>query len=384
MRGCSQCLSVSVVKPFQSAMRIRPQLAKLVVIITMLFVNVPKGIAQVPSGPTPVILISIDTLRADHLSSYGYTKIRTPNIDAFAQSGTLFSHAETQIPLTLPSHTVLMTSTYPFQNGVEENGERVPSGTVTLASILQSHGYETAAFIGADFLDARYGLDQGFDDYDAPFDGKTGGAAEPAAGNFRRDGALVLRSAREWLAAHNGQPVFVFVHLFDLHTPYALAPEVATRKGISRYDAQLEYIDELMGRFRHDLAKAGWWDKSLVIVFSDHGEGLGDHRETDHGYYAYESTLHVPLIVHWPKADNSAETRRRNSRSWKPSVGASTLSNSKFPFSSFAFQCSRGFDRCGADNSELPASPRARVVRRAKLIGSAQGGGGGRQTSRHL
>lgn len=284
-------------------MRIRPQLAKILVIVATLLVTVPTGIAQAPTGsaPTPVILISIDTLRADHLSSYGYTKIRTPNIDAFAQGGTLFAHAETQVPLTLPSHTVLLTSTYPFQNGVEENGERVPSGVVTLASVLQSHGYKTGAFIGSNFLDARFGLDQGFDDYDAPFNHQTAGPAGPnERGNFRRDGSLVLRAARQWLAAHNGQPVFAFIHLFDLHTPYGLAPEVASRKGISRYDTQLEYVDELMGRFQQDLVKAGWWDKSLVIVFSDHGEGLGDHRETDHGYYTYESTLHVPLIVHWP------------------------------------------------------------------------------------
>ena len=120
-------------------------------------------------APPSVILISIDTLRADHLSAYGYTKIHTPHIDSFAQGGTLFTQAEAQVPLTLPSHTSLFTSTYPFENRVEENGERVPAGVVTLASVLQSRGYKTAAFIGSDFLDRRYGLDQGFDVYDSPF-----------------------------------------------------------------------------------------------------------------------------------------------------------------------------------------------------------------------
>jgi arylsulfatase A-like enzyme len=257
-------------------------------------------VAQDAAGPTPVIVISIDTLRADHLSAYGYTEIHTPHIDSFAQGGTLFTQAEAQVPLTLPSHTTLFTSTYPFVHQVEENGERVPPGALTLASVLQSHGYKTAAFIGSDFLDSRYGLDQGFDDYDCPFAQETKGAAEPMAVNFRRDGALVVRAARQWMESHRGQPVFVFVHLFDMHTPYALPPEVARQKGISRYDAQLDYVDQVMGHFQQELIKGGWWDKSLVVFLSDHGEGLGDHQETDHGYYAYESTLHVPLIVHWP------------------------------------------------------------------------------------
>ena len=232
-------------------------------------------VAQDTAAPAPVILISIDTLRADHLSAYGYTKIHTPHIDSFAQGGTLFTQAEAQVPLTLPSHTSLFTSTYPFQNLVEENGERVPAGVVTLASVLRSRGYKTAAFIGSDFLDRRYGLDQGFDDYDSPFGLETTGADNPLAMSLRRDGALVVRAARQWLDAHRGQPVFVFVHLFDLHVPYTLPAEIARKQGISRYDAQLEYVDQVMGSFQQELRKSGWWEKSLVVVFGDHGEGLG-------------------------------------------------------------------------------------------------------------
>ena len=264
-----------------------------------------------------VILISIDTLRADHLSAYGYTKIHTPHIDSFAQGGTRFTQAEAQIPLTLPSHTSLFTSTYPFENGVEENGERVPAGVVTLASVLQTRGYKTAAFIGSEFMDRRYGLDQGFDYYDSPFGLETTGVGNPLAMSLRRDGALVVRSARQWLDAHRGQPVFVFVHLFDLHFPYTLPAAIARQQGISRYDAQLEYVDQVLGRFQQELMQSGWWNKSLVVVFGDHGEGLGDHQETDHGYYIYESTLHVPLIVHWPaKAEirNSKIETRKSAR----------------------------------------------------------------------
>ena len=119
--------------------------------------------------PTSVILISVDTLRADHLSAYGYTRVRTPNMDSFAEQGTLFTQADCQVPLTLPSHTSLFTSTYPFENQVEENAEVVPAGAVTLASVLRSHGYRTAAFIGSVFLERQVGIDQGFDFYDSPF-----------------------------------------------------------------------------------------------------------------------------------------------------------------------------------------------------------------------
>lgn len=249
---------------------------------------------------TPVILISIDTLRADHLGAYGYRRIRTPNIDAYADHGTVFTEVDCQVPLTLPSHTVLLTSTYPFQNRVEENAEPVPPGRVTLASVLHSRGYRTAAFIGSVFLEREMGLDRGFDVYDSPFHFEAfspisgemffAGVANQYAVRDRRDGSLVVHAAVDWLAANRGRPAFVFVHLFDLHKPYPG----------STYDGRIEYVDRLLGHFRQVLMEQGWWDRSLVIVVSDHGEGLGDHGEDSHGYFIYESTLHVPLIVHWP------------------------------------------------------------------------------------
>ncbi len=253
------------------------------------------------AAPTPVILVSIDTLRADHLSAYGYRAIQTPNIDAFAEQGTLFAHADSQIPLTLPSHTSLFTSTYPFQNRIEENAERVPPGAVTLASVLKSHGYKTAAFVASVFLEREMGLDQGFDFYDSPFRFEAfsplsgsmffGGASRnPFAARDRRDGALVVRAALEWLAANRDQPVFVFVHLYDLHKPYKLAS----------YDAEIRYTDQVLGTFRKALMASGWWQRSLAVLLSDHGESLGDHGEASHGYFIYQSTLHVPLIFHWP------------------------------------------------------------------------------------
>jgi choline-sulfatase len=248
----------------------------------------------------PVILISIDTLRADHLSAYGYGKLRTPNLDSFAEGGTLFSAIDSQIPLTLPSHTSLFTSTYPFANGIEENGERVPAGAVTLATVLRAHGYRTAAFVGSILLDRRLGIDQGFDLYDSPFS-VSGESQNPYSMRVRRDGALVLRAARQFLEGHRGQKVFVFVHLFDLHAPYVRAADPDALPQAAGYDVELAYVDQLMGHFRQALVAGGWWDSSLIVLLSDHGESLGDHGETSHGYFAYQSTLWVPLVMHWPK-----------------------------------------------------------------------------------
>lgn len=253
------------------------------------------GFAGQSRAQTPVILISIDTLRADHVGAH------TPNISAYGEGGTVFANAETQIPFTLPSHTVLMTSTYPFQNGVEENAGHVPPNLTTLATVLKGHGYQTAAFIGSIFLERQLGLDQGFDTYDSPFSfeafSKLSGSMLFAGGPHnaysvreRRPGALVLLAAKRWMAAHKSQPVFVFVHLFDVHRPYQLGS----------YDAEVASVDQLLGGFAETLKREGWWDKSLVVVTADHGEGLGEHGESDHGYFVYESTLHVPLIMHWP------------------------------------------------------------------------------------
>ncbi len=269
------------------------------------------------AAQTPVILVSIDTLRADHVGVYGYKNIPTPNLDAFAVGGTVFENIACQTPLTLPSHTSLFTSTYPFENGVQENAERVPPGAVTLAGALQAHGYKTAAFVSSVFLEQEMGLDLGFDSYDSPFhfaafspvSGEMflGGPANTSyAVRERRDGALTVRAAVRWLESNKGQAVFAFIHLFDLHTPYSI-PE---RPGVSRYDAQLAHEDEILGRLKSVLARIGLWDNALTILLSDHGEGLGDHGERSHGYFIYQSTLQVPLIFHWPASIKGQPARQ--------------------------------------------------------------------------
>ena len=262
----------------------------------------PEGMA----GPPPIILISVDTLRADHLSCYGYARLRTPHIDSLARGGTLFAEISSQAPITLPSHVSLFTSTYPFANGIRENAQVLPPGAVTLATVLAARGYNTAAFIGGYFLARRYGLAQGFQTYDSPFDARViNGALD-----LKRPATQVLEGAEHWLERNSGRPFLLFVHLFDLHQPYDAPPAYRARAPESEYDQELAYVDDSLGSFFDFLAHLGLDRRALVVLFSDHGESLGDHGENTHGYFIYGSTLHVPLIFHWPETANSKlETR---------------------------------------------------------------------------
>lgn len=279
--------------------------------------DVRPAAGRAPS--VPVILISIDTLRADHLSCYGYRNLKTPSIDALTVNGTLFSQTSSQIPITLPSHLSLFTSTYPFANGIEENGEHVPPGAITIAAILQSHGYSTAAFIGGYFLAREFGLDQGFDSYDSPFTGRMEGSGAGAA--LKRPAADVLADARQWLANHSsasGAPFFVFIHLFDLHHPYTEPESFRAQYPASEYDAELAYTDSMLGQFWQFLKDRGIFSRSLIVLTADHGESLGDHGESTHGYFIYQSTLRVPLIVHWPDERASGGTASALAGSARP------------------------------------------------------------------
>ena len=169
----------------------------------------------------PVILISVDTLRADHLGCYQADRPITPHIDSLAKGGTVFSQVSALVPLTLPSHSALFSSTYPFANGIEDNG--VPFGAgPTLATVLKDIGYRTAAFVGGFVLDRRFGLSRGFDVYDSPFDLHNKSAAD--VGDLKRPGSQVIAAAMRWLDHNGSSPFFLFLHLYDLHTPYDLPP----------------------------------------------------------------------------------------------------------------------------------------------------------------
>jgi len=246
---------------------------------------------------TPVILISVDTLRADHLGCYQAARELTPHIDSIARNGTLFSQVSSLVPLTLPSHVALFTSTYPFANGVEDNGVPYAAGT-TLATILKNAGYRTAAFVGGFVLDRRFGLSRDFEVYDSPFDLHNKTVAD--VGDLKRPGAQVAAAAMRWLDQHANSPFFLFLHLYDLHTPYDLRPETRLRSGEAGYEAELTYVDRVLGDFLAFLERRGLLNKSLIVFTSDHGEGLDEHGESTHGYFVYESTLRVPLIFHWP------------------------------------------------------------------------------------
>jgi len=190
----------------------------------------------------------------------------------------------------------LFTSTYPFANGIRENAQVLPAGAMTLATVLAGRGYNTAAFIGGYFLERRFGLAQGFQTYDSPFDTRV----IKGALDLKRPAAQVLDGAERWLRQSSGRPFFLFVHLFDLHQPYDAPASYRPRAPQSEYDQELAYVDDSLGSFLEFLEKSGLDRRALVVLISDHGESLGDHGENTHGYFIYHSTLHVPLILHWP------------------------------------------------------------------------------------
>ena len=268
----------------------------------------PVPFAATEAKPAPsVILISVDTLRADHLSCYGSQGVSTPHIDALAKGGTLFAQASAQVPLTLPSHVSLLTSTYPFSNGIEDNGQQLKPGAITLARVLKSRGYRTAGFAGGFVLDRRFGLDQGFDVYSSPFDLHKGVSTDP--GDVKRLGEEVAQDAQAWLDQNAARPFFLFLHLYDLHTPYSLPQRLQARYGRPGYDSELRYVEGVLGEFIGFLQRRGLLETSLLVFTSDHGESLGEHGERTHGYFIYQSTLRVPLIFHWPATARAAVSR---------------------------------------------------------------------------
>jgi len=246
-----------------------------------------------------VVLITLDTVRPDHLGCYGYTSIQTPYIDRLAGSGARFTQAFTPVPVTLPAHTSLLTGIFPLATGVHDfMGNRVPPGTGTLARILHDHGYSTAAFIGAPVLDSRFGLDQGFDTYFDHF--KLAGREEVHLDTMKRPGDQVVDEAQRWLNHHPPQPLFLWVHLYDAHSPYRPPGPYAERYRGRPYDGEIAFADAQVGRLVTTLSRQGILEKSLVVLASDHGESLGEHGEKTHGFFIYNATLHVACIIKVP------------------------------------------------------------------------------------
>ena len=245
-----------------------------------------------------LLLVTVDTLRADRVGVSGLT----PTLDALSARGLSFSHAYAHAPVTLPAHASIMTGLSPPAHGVRDNGSyRLAEPRTTLAEILRTAGYRTGAFIGAFVLDARFGLAQGFDEYDDRFDE----VATSFATNFvQRRAPEVLRRAGDWIMTGPNQggpraesmPWFAWAHLFDPHDPYD-APEQYVSEP---YDNEVAFTDAALGRFFARLRRAGLLDNTVVIVTADHGEGLGEHGELTHTLFAYDTTLRVPLIIAGP------------------------------------------------------------------------------------
>ncbi len=256
------------------------------------------ALALVAAAATPpnLLLVSIDTLRADRVGCYGYAGGETPALDGLARDGLLFEDATVHAPQTRPSHASMLTGLYPFAHGVRDNFSPPLKGDVpTLAGLLKARGYDTAAFIGGFPLAASSGLNRGFDVYDDALGG--GGAA--GALMAERSAAEVVDRARRWLGGRR-RPFFAFVHLYDPHAPYEPPRPFAARYAGRPYDGEVASADAQVGRLLAFLEERGLRGRTLVVATSDHGEGLGDHGEDEHLVYVYDSTLRVPLLVSWP------------------------------------------------------------------------------------
>src|SRR6202051_3940604 len=278
----------------------------------MLALGVATFAQAIPTRPVPakqlpragftkpnVILITIDTLRADHVGCYGAQGVKTPTLDGLARDGVVFEHALSQVPLTWPSHAVILTGTYPFQNGVQDfTGQPLDPQIRSVAQAFKQSGYSTGAVVSAFVLDRSWGLARGFDLYDDAF----------SAENFEtKDAGLVDRRAGEsvahaigWLKKTPRRPFFLWLHLYDPHSPYDPPEPYRSEYRSHLYDGEIAYADHELGNLVSWLKQNHLYDASLIVALSDHGESLGEHGEDEHGFFVYNATVHVPLIVKPP------------------------------------------------------------------------------------
>ena len=263
----------------------------------------PAELVSGSASGANVLLITLDTTRADRLGCYGYEAAETPNLDALAASGIRFDDAVTVVPVTLPAHATIMTGVDPPKHGVRHNGEyRLELGRATLAELLERAGYETAAFISAFVLDARFGLNRGFALYDDDVGVSASSATDFARPIYERSATAVTDRAIAWLKGRDrSRPFFGWVHYFDPHSPRRPPAPFAARFAGRPYDGEIAYMDSQIGRLLGVLKTEGVVENTLIIVVADHGEGLGEHDEATHAKLIYESTMRVPLILWYPK-----------------------------------------------------------------------------------
>jgi arylsulfatase A-like enzyme/tetratricopeptide (TPR) repeat protein len=259
-----------------------------------------RGSDTGPFPGAPIILISIDTLRSDHLPAYGYTKVETPAIDALRRDAILFARAYSHCPLTLPSHASLLSGLLPAHTGVRDNAgytfdaARHPS----LPRLLKQAGYETGAAVSTFLLRRATGLSGGFDFFDD----------EVEPGTAERAGTVSAHRALAWVKGRGSKPFFLFLHLYEPHTPYEPPEPFASRYRSAPYDGEIATADAVVGTVVADLKRRGLYDKAIIVLLSDHGEGLGEHGEEQHGVFLYRETLQVPLLLKLPGGARSGTT----------------------------------------------------------------------------
>src|SRR5229473_4681446 len=255
--------------------------------------------AASPNAAPNVVVITIDTLRPDHLGCYGYKQIRTPNIDALAADGIRFERAYTSVPVTLPSHTAIFTGTYPIHSGMHDFAANKLNPTQpTLALVLKEHGYVTGAVVASAVLDSRFGLNHGFDFYYDHFDFSR--LQESNIDEMERPGNVVADITLDWLGKNYQKKFFLWMHLYDPHYPYRPPAPYSEEYRDRLYDGEIAFADAQVGRLIRFLKEKNLYRNTLIVLAGDHGESLGEHGEKTHGFFIYNATLHVPVIFHLP------------------------------------------------------------------------------------
>jgi len=279
---------------------------------TCLIVFLAAGTACRRKGDRPnLLLITMDTTRADRLGCYGCDEAVTPTLDGFAASGVKFNRAYCNVPLTLPSHATILTGLYPPEHGCRVNGAHALDEEIsTLAEVFKDHGYQTAAFVAAFVLDRKFGLDRGFetyDDYEVPTSEDI--YDDNVMYRYRR-GDKVTDAALSWLRRNYRKPFFCWVHYFDPHRPYYFKPSSSPEDLTAPYDAEVAFMDRQVGRLIYFMKEKNLLANTVIVAVGDHGEGLGEHGEEEHGLLLYDSSMRVPLLIsrpgHMPESEEAA------------------------------------------------------------------------------
>jgi arylsulfatase A-like enzyme/Flp pilus assembly protein TadD len=269
--------------------------------ILCLFVLLPALAAAATDQPN-VILITLDTVRADRMGFLGSKLGLTPQLDALASQGVVFEHAYSQAPITPVSHATILTGTFPQYHGIRNFGDRLPPSVPSLPEILHAHGYHTGAFVGSIILDPKNGFasgfERGFDVYNAGFHRQKTGERREAS--MQRRGDVTLGYVLEWLGTQQGSPFFLWFHLWDAHDPYNPPEPFRSRFPGAPYNGSIAYVDATVGKLLDYLRDQGLYENALIAVAADHGESLGEHGELTHSIFLYDSTIHVPLLLKLP------------------------------------------------------------------------------------